>query len=49
MINKKSNNWKPLFRNADFGSIIDLIGKALRAVYVIDCIVGNNGNIGAHW
>ena len=49
MINKKSNYWKPLFRNVDFSSIIYLIGKGLRAVYVIDCIVGNNGNIGAQW
>ena len=49
MINKKSNFWKPLFRNVDFSSIFDLIGKALRAVYVIDSIVANNGSIGSHW
>ena len=39
MINKKCTVWKQLFRHADMTSFIDLIGKALRAVYVIDCIV----------
>jgi hypothetical protein len=26
-----------------------MLGRALRSVYVIDCIVQNNGNITAHW
>lgn len=25
------------------------MGRALRAIYVIDCIVANNGYIVAHW
>ena len=49
MINRKCPQWKPLFRYADHASFIDLIGRALRAVYVIDCIVTNNGFIGTHW
>ena len=49
MINRKCGVWKQLFRYADFGTFIDLIGRALRAVYVIDCIVSNNGFITAHW
>jgi hypothetical protein len=49
MVNKKCSHWKPLFRNVDFSAVIDLIGKTLRAVYVIDCIVNNNGVIGTHW
>lgn len=49
MINKKCPQWKALFRYADFTTFFDLIGRALRAVYVIDCIVTNNGFIGAHW
>lgn len=49
MINKKNPHFKLLFRYVDFGTILDLIGRALRAVYVIDCIVANNGLIGTHW
>ena len=49
MINKKCGQWKQLFRYADFNTFMDLIGRALRAVYVIDCIVSNNGYINAHW
>jgi len=49
MVNRKCNHYKLLFRGVDFGSVFDLLGKALRAIYVIDCIVQNNGNIGAHW
>jgi len=49
MYNKKSNNFKESFRGLDFSAIFDLIGKSLRAVYVIDCIVQNNGSIKVHW
>lgn len=38
-----------LFRYVNYGTMIDLIGRALRAVYVIDCIIANNGAIGIHW
>lgn len=49
MINKKSGYYKQLFRGLDYSSVFDLIGKALCAVYIIDSIVQNNGNISAHW
>jgi hypothetical protein len=49
MINKKNPHWKLLFKYADMGSFIDLIGRALRSVYVIDCIIANNGYIATHW
>lgn len=49
MINKKNTVWKQLFRYADFTTYLDLMGRALRAIYVIDCIVANNGYIVAHW
>jgi len=49
MINRKCQFFKPIFRSLDFSSVFNLLGRALRAVYVIDCIVQNNGNIQAHW
>jgi hypothetical protein len=49
MINRKNAQFKLLFRYVNYGTMIDLIGRALRAVYVIDCIVTNNGVIGIHW
>jgi hypothetical protein len=45
IINKKSAYFKTHFKSMNFDSVIDLIGKALRAIYVIDCIVQNNINI----
>ena len=48
-INKKSNYYKPLFKGLDYSAIIDLLGKTLRSVYVIDCIVQNNVSIANHW
>lgn len=49
MVNKKCNYWKPLFRYVDFSLVFDMLGRMLRAIYVIDCIVANNGTIDAHW
>lgn len=49
MINKKIPPYKSIMRYVDFNSMTDLLGRALRAVYVIDCIVANNGVIGTHW
>ena len=49
MINKKNPQFKQLFKYSDFTSYFDLLGRGLRAVYVIDCIVSNNGYIGTHW
>lgn len=49
MINKKIPPYKSIIRYVDFKSMIDLLGRALRAIYVIDCIVTNNDIIGVHW
>jgi hypothetical protein len=49
MVNKKCTHYKALFRGVDYGAILDVLGRALRSVYVIDCIVQNNGSIGTHW
>lgn len=49
MVNRKSGYYKQLFRGLDYCAVFDLIGKALSAVYIIDSIVQNNGNILAHW
>lgn len=49
MINKETPAYKTLFKKADFSPVIDLLGRALRAIYVIDCIVDNNSNIIEHW
>lgn len=49
MINKKHKLYKTHFKglNLDFG--FSIIGRALRAIYIIDCIVMNNPQIEEHW
>lgn len=49
LVNKKCGYFKQLFKGLDYSSVFDLLGRALRAVYVIDCIVQNNVNISNHW
>lgn len=49
MVNRKCNHYKLLFKGLDYSAILDLLGRALRAVYVIDCIVANNPSIAPHW
>lgn len=49
MVNKKCPYFKTFFKYSDLSSVLDLIGRALRAVYVIDSIVNNNGAIREHW
>lgn len=39
LINKKGTNFKTLTKSIDFSFAFDLLGRALRAIYVIDCIV----------
>lgn len=41
--------FKSYFKNVNYDPIFDLIGKALRSIYVIDCIVQNNALIDEHW
>jgi hypothetical protein len=45
IINKKSTYYKTHFKSINLDPIIDLIGKCLRSIYIIDCIVQNNINI----
>jgi hypothetical protein len=43
IMNKKDANFKTLFRNNLAMHLpVKLIGRALRIIYVIDCIVNNN-------
>lgn len=43
IMNKKDPNYKPLFRtNASMHLLVKLIGRALKLIYVIDCLVKNN-------
>lgn len=46
MINKKSPNFKTLWKGLDFSNAFDLLGKALRSIYIIDTIVSHNNLIG---
>ena len=45
IINKKCAVFKTHFKTVNYDPILDLIGKALRSIYVIDCIVQNNALI----
>ncbi len=49
IINKKSTVFKTHFKNINYDPIFNLIGRALRSIYVIDCIVQNNAIIDEHW
>ena len=49
IINKKSVLFKTHFKGLNYDYVFDLIGKALRSIYIIDCIVQNNVNIEDHW
>lgn len=49
IINKKSTMFKTHFKSMSFDPILDLLGKSLRSIYVIDCVVQNNINIDDHW
>ena len=50
MINKKESNYKVLFRtNLAMHLPVKLIGRALRLIYIIDCLVNNNEYLLEHW
>lgn len=49
ILNKKSVVFKTHFKTVNYDPILDLLGEALRAIYVIDCIVQNNALIDEHW
>jgi hypothetical protein len=39
IINKKQANYKPLFKGINFDFVINILGRALRGIYIIDVIV----------
>jgi len=45
IINRKSTVFKTHFKSISYDPMFDLIGRALRSIYVIDCIVQNNALI----
>lgn len=49
MINKKQTLYKTHFKGLNLDFALNIIGRALRAIYVIDCIVMNNPLIEEHW
>lgn len=49
IINRKSTVFKTHFKSVSYDPMFDLIGRALRSIYVIDCIVQNNALIDQHW
>lgn len=49
IVNRKSTVFKTHFKSINYDPMFDLIGRALRSIYVIDCIVQNNALIDEHW
>ncbi len=49
IINRKSTVFKTHFKTVTYDPMFDLIGRALRSIYVIDSIVQNNAMIDEHW
>lgn len=45
IINRKQPNFKSFFKGINFDFVINILGRALRGIYVIDAIVMNNPNI----
>lgn len=45
IINRKQPNFKTFFKSINFDFVINILGRALRAIYVIDAIVMNNSSI----
>ena len=39
MFNRKEAQYKQLFKNMNLYMPLDIIGKALRLIYLVDCIV----------
>ena len=49
IINRKQPYFKTLFKGMNFDFVINIIGRALRSIYIIDAIVMNNPNLAEHW
>jgi hypothetical protein len=45
MINRKQPNYKNLFKGINFDFVVNILGRALRGIYIIDVIVESNKNI----
>jgi hypothetical protein len=45
IINRKQPNFKTFFKGINFDFVINILGRALRSIYIIDTIVMNNPNI----
>lgn len=45
IINRKQPNFKTFFKGMNFDFVVHILGRALRAIYIIDSIVQNNVNI----
>lgn len=42
IINRKQPNYKTFFQGINFDFVINILGRALRSIYIIDLIVMNN-------
>jgi hypothetical protein len=45
IVNRKQPHFKSLFKGMNFDYVVNILGRALRGIYVIDAIVMNNPNI----
>lgn len=45
IVNRKQPNFKSFFKGMNFDFVVNTLGRALRAIYVIDAIVMNNPSI----
>lgn len=49
IFNRKEPQYKQLFKNMNLYMPLEIAGKALRLIYLVDCIVNNNSSILEHW
>lgn len=49
IINRKQPLFKTYFKGLNLDYAVSIIGRALRAIYIIDAIVINNVNLEEHW
>jgi hypothetical protein len=45
IINKKQPHYKNLFKGMNFDFVVNILGRALRGIYIIDVIVKSNEKI----
>jgi WASH complex subunit 7 len=49
MFNRKEAHFKQLFKNMNLYMPLEIMGKALRLIYLVDTIVNNSSYIKDHW